>query len=132
MPNGRPTKLTPELQAEFITGIQQGDSIDMACDIVGIHRDTFYGWMQRADEGSEEHLAFSYAYKRAEATYVRGCIADIRAAEVSGDKVLPWQRLAWLIERKRAEWRMPKEPAQTSVSLVTPEVMEQLKRLEGK
>lgn len=126
----RPTKLTPELQAEFAACIEQGDSIEQACDIVGIDHSTFYDWQQKAGAGSEDHAKFSEAHKRAEALYVRACIADMRHAEISGDKVLPWQRLAWLVERKRKEWRMPKEPVVSAVSLVTPEVMAELRRAE--
>lgn len=129
----RPTKLTPELTAEFVACIQHGDSIDMACNIVGIHRDTFYDWQRKGEEGSQEHADFSDAHKKAEALYVRECIKDIRQAEISGDKVLPWQRLAWLVERKRAEWRMPKDPPTNQLGLITPEVLaEVLKAGEDK
>lgn len=124
----RPTKLTEALQAEFVACIEQGDSIEMACDIVGIARSTFYDWLQQAEAGSEEHAKFSDSHKKAEALYVRDCIKDMRQAEVVGDKVLPWQRLAWLVERKRPEWRMPKEAPVSAVSLVTPEVMAELRR----
>ena len=44
------TKLTPELQEQFCKAIENGDSILGACGYVGISEQTYYNWINRAEE----------------------------------------------------------------------------------
>lgn len=46
-PGGRPTKLTPKIQAALVDYLSIGNYIIPACLSVGISEDTFYGWMRR-------------------------------------------------------------------------------------
>ena len=47
----RPTKLTPELQAEMVLIIRAGNYQVVACRHVGIPEKTFYEWMRRGERG---------------------------------------------------------------------------------
>jgi len=46
---GRPTKLTDQVQENLITAILGGSYLETAVAFVGIHKDTFYDWLRRAD-----------------------------------------------------------------------------------
>ena len=51
MPGGRPTKLTPELEAEILELIGgYGLTYTDACRCVGLAETTFYKWKQRGQE----------------------------------------------------------------------------------
>jgi hypothetical protein len=47
--NGRPTKLTPELQAAICEKIERGVYPEIAAIASGVHRATFYRWMQQGE-----------------------------------------------------------------------------------
>ncbi len=51
---GRPTKLTPELQAKIIERVERGIEPDTAAQAAGIDRVTYYRWMKqgRQEEGT--------------------------------------------------------------------------------
>jgi IS30 family transposase len=44
---GRPSKLTPELQAEIILLIKMGNFVEVVCETVGINKSTFYDWIKK-------------------------------------------------------------------------------------
>ena len=85
---GRKTKLTPELQARFIQALRAGNWIDTCCDYVGIHPDTYYDWMNRAQEGgarNQIYVDFAQAVKTAKATAEIESVARIRLAGSKGN-----------------------------------------------
>ena len=61
---GRPTKLTPELQAELVSIIEAGNYRSVACRAVGLHPDTFRKWMQKS---RQPYVGFRRAVEAAEA-----------------------------------------------------------------
>ena len=66
MPAGRPTKLTPEVQARIVEAIEAGNYIEVAAAAAGISKPTFYGWMQRGtDEPGSEYSDFRNAVEKA-------------------------------------------------------------------
>ena len=91
---GRPTKLTSELTAEIVKYIRLGSYIEVACQAVGITKETYYDWLTKAEAGSKAHQQFSYAIKKAQAEAELRLLADI---EANGDQ---WQRQAWKLERR--------------------------------
>ena len=103
MANGRPTSLTDELAEKFYGVIRDGGSVEQACDICYISPSTFYLWKQKAEAGDPSYAKFSEGYKAISAQYTLECVKGIRTTQTG------WQALAWLAERKRREWRMPKE-----------------------
>ena len=107
---GRPTKLTPELQAEMVNIIRGGNYVETACAYVGLNKTTFYDWMKRgaremdrvkknpkARVRKEEqvYVDFSNAIKKAEAeAEARDVLIIAKAAESQ------WQAAAWRLERR--------------------------------
>lgn len=108
------TLLTPERHADLVRLLANGATIDDACASVGIHRSTFYAWVDRGeieaarvDTGGEPQvseapfLAFYDAQVKARAdARVRAVSLIMRAAQEGH-----WQAAAWYLERSRPlEW----------------------------
>ena len=53
---GRPSKLTPELQAKIVGLIKAGNYKETTCAIVGIARSTLYEWMRRGQLSDQENV----------------------------------------------------------------------------
>ena len=110
---GRYTKLTPELQQEFIAAIESGLTNKSACDYVGIDESTFYSWLniarkaelEAAENGTKipknikPFSEFSKSLKKAEARFKAYHCKNIKRAGDEG----AWQASAWLLERKFPE-----------------------------
>lgn len=107
---GRPTKLTPELQAEMVNIIRGGNYVETACAYVGLNKSTFYDWMKRGAreidrvkknpkarvrKDEQIYVEFSNAIKKAEAeAEARDVLIIAKAAESQ------WQAAAWRLERR--------------------------------
>ena len=65
---GRPTKLTPELEAAIISKVELGVPIRTAARAAGIPEGTFDSWMRLAREGKEPYKGFSMDLTCARAT----------------------------------------------------------------
>jgi transposase len=52
---GRPSKLTPELQAEIILLLKAGNFVETACNNVGINKSTFYDWIKKGEKSNHPH-----------------------------------------------------------------------------
>jgi hypothetical protein len=95
---GRPTKLTPELQAELCRMLEDGCGRDDAAEAANIHRSTFYQWMADGEANPDSIFSdFSDAIKRAESICATRNARIIRVAAEEGN----WQAAAWWLERKR-------------------------------
>ena len=96
-PTGRPIKLTPTMQSELAELIKAGNYVEVACDLAGIHRSTYYDWMKkaRASKRANRYTAFSDTIKKAHAFSEARDVALIARA---GEK--HWQAAAWRLERK--------------------------------
>lgn len=83
---GRPSKLTPELQAKIVAGVRLGAFPSIAARAAGIGSSTFYRWMQAGERGRKRFREFREEVGRA--------AAEARqAAEWEVRKTNP---LAWL------------------------------------
>lgn len=110
---GRPTKLTPELQAEIVKIIKTGNYIETACAFVGINKSTFYDWLKRgAREKQRLEKNPRAKIKKSEAVYVEFsnaiekalAQAEIRDVAIIGKAAESnWQAAAWRLERKYPE-----------------------------
>jgi len=98
---GRPTKLTPELQEKFVAYVRAGNFIETVCAACGIHRDTYYGWMERAAAGEQPYSDFSDAVGIAEAQ------AELEAVEgILTHAAENWSAFSWYLERRHwKRWR---------------------------
>jgi len=84
-PLGAPTKLTPELQKEFVKQIRRGNYIETVCGYCSIATSTFRAWMSTGKDDLEagkttEFSDFMAAVRGAEAT------AEIRLVD-------KWQKI---------------------------------------
>jgi hypothetical protein len=92
----RPTKLTPEMQAEICKTLGAGVDIETACLREGVGRSTYYDWKKRADEGEEPFATFVVECERVMATVETAVTVTIlKAAKVN------WQAGAWWLRFKK-------------------------------
>ena len=92
---GRPSKFNAERVDTLVKWLKLGYYIDEACHMAGIHRDTYYAWLKKADEGIQEYSDFSDTIKKARAEAEGAHIMNIRKAADNG----VWQASAWFLER---------------------------------
>lgn len=64
---GRPTKLTPELQAQIVKDIGDGAYDWIAAQAAGIAPSTFWRWMQLGEKGNHTYSEFCKEVKQARA-----------------------------------------------------------------
>jgi transposase len=98
----RPSKLTPEVQAEIVRRVLVGAPYETACQAVGIDYFTFRRWMQAGEKArTGKYREFCEAVKRAESTCKANMAAVIARAANDGD----WRAAeAYLKRRDRANW----------------------------
>lgn len=91
----RPSKLTPELQAEICEHLEAGNYLETAAAAVGVHKSTVYDWMDKgADEEEGPHADFLAAVDLARALAEIHDVAQVRA------RVDNWQAHMTLLERR--------------------------------
>ena len=106
---GRPTSLTPEVQAEIEQILKEGNTQRTACGYVGICEDTYYNWLQLAEIAREKpekergkyddiYIQFSDTVKKARHFARRRFNGIISKA---ADKT--WPAAAWWLERNYPE-----------------------------
>lgn len=96
MGQGRPTKLTLEVQEKIVSAITAGNYIETASAYAGINKTTLYKWLKRGGRAkSGIYFSFSNAVEKALADAEVLDVARIaKAAETY------WQAAAWRLERK--------------------------------
>lgn len=105
---GRPSKLTPKVQADVCSALKAGATLRMAAQFAGIDVSTLHRWMASTRSPYRE---FREAVKAAEAHGDVGSLAVIQNAARNGT----WQAAAWLLER-----RHPAEYGRRQVVAVQP------------
>jgi hypothetical protein len=124
---GRPLLLTPKLQKAICDILSSGNSIQAACDWVGINVATYHDWVERGEgkhrsrPQNKVFVEFVDAIKKARSTAEITSVARIRKAARGGDIVSvtevirpdgaverttkystgAWQADAWFLERSR-------------------------------
>lgn len=93
---GRPTKLTPEVQRTLTFALQEGASVEHACDYAGIHKATFYEWLKRAEAGEEDFADFADAVTRARG---HGIVTDLCAIS-DAVRAHDWHAAAWRLQHR--------------------------------
>jgi len=98
---GRPTKLTPEMQAKFVAHVRAGNFIETVCAACGIAVSTYYTWAERAENGEEPYAGFMEAVRTAEAE------AELEAVEgILTHAAENWSAFSWYLERRHwKRWR---------------------------
>ena len=91
---GRPSKVESEAKDEIIELLAAGNSLNVACDYVGIDKKTIFSWLDRGEaEESGPYRTFLHQFKKARATSQVSALARIRSGSIG------WQGDAWFLER---------------------------------
>lgn len=94
---GRSSKLTPEVERVIIDNILLGLPYHLAAEAAGIHRSTYFRWM---DEGSKaetgKQKAFYDKVKKAEGVCARNLSTSVMKAAKQGD----WKAAMTMLERR--------------------------------
>ena len=93
---GRPSKLTPEVEARIAEAVELGATWERAADAAGVGASTLRDWRQRGEAGEVPFVAFVATIKRAEGAGVERALRTIREAAEGG----AWQASAWILERR--------------------------------
>ena len=97
---GRPTKRSPQVEAELFRHLETGCPINLACEACGISPTAFCEWRRIDAEFG----------RRAEQVIAQGLCSNVASIRRQGQKA--WQGLAWLLER-----RLPVEFARPETQL---------------
>ena len=102
---GRPSKLTPDVEAKVCQAIRAGNYIETAAAYAGVSKDTLYAWLKRgASVRSGPYRHFSDAVSAALATAEVSAVAAV--AKGAGKD---WRAAAWMLERTRPERFGPRQ-----------------------
>jgi hypothetical protein len=97
---GRPTKLTPGIQAKVCDAIRSGNFRETAAKFAGIDRSTLHRWLKRGENKRRGACHdFAVAVDKALADSEALFVARIAKAANEGT----WQASAWLLERRFSE-----------------------------
>ena len=94
---GRPTKLTTEVQDKIVRAVATGNWLDTACAYAGVDASTVRRWMAKGegDDAPEPFRSFCTSIKGAKAEAEVRAVALIQKAAQDGT----WQASAWYLER---------------------------------
>lgn len=95
-PGGRPSKLTPEVQAELVKWIKAGNYIETAARLVGVSKRSVFTWLEKGDGQKRGRYA---EFSRA----VRGAMAEAEARLIlliDKSANTDWKAAAWRLERQ--------------------------------
>ena len=93
---GRPSKLTPQLQERIIQALRWGNFIDTACLFGGIDKTSFFRYMRIGAQSSEGiYHDFFWAVNKAQAEGEIFLVHQIRNAATRD-----WCASAFMLERK--------------------------------
>jgi hypothetical protein len=95
--SGRPTKLTPQVQATICEALASGIDFEMAARFAGVHDGSAANWKMWGKQGRSPRLvAFFEAVSKAECDAAVGYAEVIARAAQKGT----WPAAAWMLERK--------------------------------
>ena len=95
---GRPTKLTRELQAEIILLFKAGNFIETACDVVGINKSTFYDWIKKGEESNHPRNKYKIFQEAVEQAMAWSEARDV--ALITKHSEDDWTASKWKLSRR--------------------------------
>ena len=127
------TKLTQEKIEEICSRLVKGLSVEAASEAAGIHRNTLYNWLKKAQEAdaSELHLRLVDEVREAQALAEETLVDVMRRAALEGSSG-DWRAAAWLLARRHPDrWSEKREIqiSQEQKSDGTKEVLSMLAQL---
>jgi len=87
---GRPTKLTPALQARIVRAVREGNYPETAALSEGVSRSAFYEWMERGRKRELPYADFADAVTRARATAQRKMLGLVAKAAPKDPENARW------------------------------------------
>ncbi len=94
-PVGRPSKLTPDVEARILNAVRCGAPNRVACLAAGVGESTLYQWLEKAKSlPYSEYAEFAERLKQARHEGITARLAIIMKAARSS-----WQAASWLLER---------------------------------
>ena len=121
---GRPTKLTPEVQARIVKAIAAGNYPEIAAESEGVGKTAYYGWMERGRKGESPYAEFAEAVTRARARAERKMVRIVRTAAITEP-----QSAQWYLERSAAD-RWGRRDKVTVENAVRDELAQALAKLD--
>lgn len=101
---GRPTKLTPEIQAQLETMLGSNAPIATACDAIGLEERTFYAWMAKGKKAKSNN-AYRQFYQAITRTRAVGELTLIQ--NINGAAAKEWRAAVFLLQIRRPEVYKP-------------------------
>lgn len=99
MRTGRPTKLTPAVQAKIVAGVERGNYGEVAAALAGVSRASFFRWLARGEaEEQGPFRDFRDAIKEAESAGEDYAVEMVRKA-MPGN----WQAAMTYLERRHPD-----------------------------
>lgn len=102
--------INDKLISKFCELISNGHSIEIACNQVGISRQTYYNWQKRATCGAdvpgfvnEKHKLYSKFQVNVEKAASDFVVSNVSELRKIGIETKNWQCIAWLLERRRPD-----------------------------
>lgn len=94
---GRPTKLTDDVQERILKAVQTGNWLETASAFAGVDASTVRRWVAKgeAEDAEEPYRSFCAAIKQARAEAEIRSVTLIQKAAQDGT----WQAAAWYLER---------------------------------
>lgn len=94
---GRPTRLTEEVQRKICEAVLLGCTYDIAASWAGISQRSVFEWLARGRDGNGDiYVRFYAAVKQAEANNAVRNLASIAQSAKDGD----WRAAAFMLERR--------------------------------
>jgi hypothetical protein len=107
---GRPTKLTPEVQATICAMLRTGSYLTVAAEAAGVTTRTVYLWMERGEKPGKVHKPYRDFKAAVEEALAEGEARNVALIHRAAQK--SWQAAAWLLERQHPErWAKAAERA---------------------
>jgi hypothetical protein len=98
---GRPSAIgNPDRVGEFLEAVAAGNYLDTAAHLAGLHKDTVYTWLKRAEQDEEPFKTFADALKKAEASAEADAVRHVRQA---GKLPQFWAAEMTFLERRHPE-----------------------------
>jgi hypothetical protein len=124
----RPSKLTPEVQANVCKTLAAGVDVETACRREGIGARTYYDWLEKGRAGTEPYASFVAATDQAMAEVETAVTYQILKATKQS-----WQAGAWWVKFRRTNGSQRieltgKDGAALTTGTLTPEGAELIRQ----
>jgi len=114
----RPTKLTTEVEERILQAIRSSNYPQTAAAFAGVHRSSYFRWMERGDPSGTAAADRRYRAFRAgvEQAQAEAEVRDVTMIAKAGER--DWRARAWSLERRHPERWARRAATEEEVSLL--------------